>query len=100
MSLDRRRFVTASLGGAAGLVLAPESQGAKAARPPADEPILVVLQLRGGNDGLSTVVPYQDDAYFRARPTIALPKKSLLCSRWPQSLNQSSRHQLGSQLRH
>lgn len=34
--------------------------------------VLVVVQLSGGNDGLNTVVPFRDDAYRRARPTIAL----------------------------
>ena len=43
-----------------------------------DGPILVVLQLAGGNDGLNTVVPYEDDAYFRARPTLAIPKSKAL----------------------
>lgn len=37
-----------------------------------DSPILVVLQLAGGNDGLNTLVPFADDAYLRARPTIAI----------------------------
>lgn len=37
-----------------------------------DAPILVVLQLAGGNDGLNTLVPFADDAYFRARPTLAI----------------------------
>jgi uncharacterized protein (DUF1501 family) len=82
MSLDRRRFLQTSLGGAAGLAYVPDMlrtpdrQGDR--RQVADRPILVVLQLRGGNDGLNTIVPFEDDAYFRARPTIALPKKSLL----------------------
>src|SRR5271154_3777953 len=35
-----------------------------------DGKILVVVQLSGGNDGLSTVVPYADDSYHRARPVI------------------------------
>lgn len=34
--------------------------------------ILIVLELTGGNDGLNTVVPYGDDAYYRARPTIGI----------------------------
>jgi uncharacterized protein (DUF1501 family) len=34
--------------------------------------ILVVVELTGGNDGLNTVVPYGDDAYYRARPTIGI----------------------------
>src|SRR4029077_7215771 len=43
-----------------------------------DAPILVVLQLAGGNDGLSTVVPYDDGAYHQARPQIGLPTGSIL----------------------
>ena len=38
-----------------------------------DGTILVVLQMAGGNDGLSMVVPFADDAYHRARPKLALP---------------------------
>lgn len=37
-----------------------------------DGRILVVLQLAGGNDGLNTLVPFGDDAYRRARPTLGL----------------------------
>lgn len=43
-----------------------------------DSTILVVLQLAGGNDGLNTIIPYGDDAYFAARPRISLaPDKTL-----------------------
>lgn len=34
--------------------------------------ILVIVQLSGGNDGLNTVVPFRDDAYYKARPVLAL----------------------------
>jgi uncharacterized protein (DUF1501 family) len=40
--------------------------------------ILIVLELSGGNDGLNTVVPYADDAYYKARPTIAIKKGQAL----------------------
>ena len=43
-----------------------------------DGTILVVLQLAGGNDGLNTLVPYGDDAYYKARPRIALAKSDIL----------------------
>lgn len=37
-----------------------------------DERALVVVFLRGGADGLSLVAPTRDDAYQRARPTLAV----------------------------
>ncbi len=42
------------------------------------ERILVVLELSGGNDGLNTVVPYSDAAYYRARPRIGIPEREVL----------------------
>ena len=33
---------------------------------------LVVVQLSGGNDGLNTVIPYRNDLYYRARPTLGI----------------------------
>jgi uncharacterized protein (DUF1501 family) len=33
---------------------------------------LIVVQLSGGNDGLNTIIPYRNDLYFKARPTLAL----------------------------
>jgi uncharacterized protein (DUF1501 family) len=39
--------------------------------------ILVVLELSGGNDGLNTLVPYGDDAYYRRRPTLGIPPNRL-----------------------
>ncbi len=42
------------------------------------ERILVVVELSGGNDGLNTVVPYGDDAYYQARPTIGIPKSEVI----------------------
>ena len=41
-------------------------------------PILVVLELSGGNDGLNTVVPYGDDNYYRLRPTLGIRRENLL----------------------
>src|SRR5438093_3687833 len=44
----------------------------------ADDRILVVLQMAGGNDGLNTLVPFGCDDYYRARPILAVPKNGLL----------------------
>ncbi len=43
----------------------------------ADDKVLVVIQLDGGNDGLNTVVPYADDEYGRARNKLRLPTDRL-----------------------
>jgi uncharacterized protein (DUF1501 family) len=39
---------------------------------------LVVVYLSGGNDALSTVVPYQDSFYYSRRPAIAIPAGQVL----------------------
>ncbi len=39
---------------------------------------LVVLYLGGGNDALSTLIPYNDEDYRRRRPTIAIPAANVL----------------------
>ena len=33
---------------------------------------LVIIQLSGGNDGLNSVIPYRNDLYFNARPSLAI----------------------------
>ena len=38
----------------------------------------MVLELSGGNDGLNTVVPYTQDEYYRARPTIGIQPDAVL----------------------
>lgn len=40
--------------------------------------ILVVLELSGANDGLNTLVPFADDAYYKLRPRIGLQAGKLL----------------------
>ncbi|MFP6615945.1 MAG: DUF1501 domain-containing protein [Candidatus Hydrogenedentota bacterium] len=47
-------------------------------QPDTQEHTLVVVFLRGGADGLNMVVPFEDDHYHRARPTIGISKKRAL----------------------
>jgi uncharacterized protein (DUF1501 family) len=39
---------------------------------------LVIVQLSGGNDGLNSLVPFQNDLYYSARPKIAVSKNDVL----------------------
>lgn len=43
-----------------------------------DDRILVVVQMGGGNDGLNSIVPFTNDAYYRARPNLAVPQKDVI----------------------
>ncbi|TXG37325.1 DUF1501 domain-containing protein [Seonamhaeicola maritimus] len=39
---------------------------------------LVIIQLSGGNDGLNTIVPYQNDLYYKERPKLNVAKRDVL----------------------
>jgi uncharacterized protein (DUF1501 family) len=73
--MDRRRFLALSAL-ATGAALFPVGRSGWAAEtvPNAGNKRLVVILLRGAVDGLNIVVPYADQAYYDARPTIAIAK--------------------------
>ena len=76
--LSRRQFLNHTLKGSSLVALSsmvPQfvSRTAQAAAPGKDN-ILVVLEMTGGNDGLNTVIPYADDLYHKARPTLRQTK--------------------------
>lgn len=83
--LTRRELLKAGLYGigigATGLVRVPPMFAgvAQALSSQSSNPgrILVVLELSGGNDGLNTLVPYGDDAYYRVRPNIGIKAGNL-----------------------
>ncbi len=80
----RRDFLKAALGTSTLLSFASAAlnflaRSVMAASSPRKErnTVLVVIQLTGGNDGLNTLVPYEDDEYYRNRPTLRLPTNEL-----------------------
>ncbi len=76
----RRQILVAGVSTALGWFLDGGSALAQVAFQPARTErrgdVLVVLFLRGGADGLNIVVPYGEDAYYRNRPTLAIPAPS------------------------
>lgn len=80
--LNRRKFLKTTLQGSSLLALGsvvPQFvvNTAEAAKP-GEEKILVIVELTGGNDGLNTVIPFNDDLYHKARPTLRLKKDEVL----------------------
>ena len=80
---DRRRFLQwtgASLFATLSAQLSLESLATAASSSPLspNTPILVIVTLYGGNDGLNTVVPFTDSTYQRSRANIALSSSQLL----------------------
>ena len=102
--IERRQFLAGAISvGAVGLVKSPLPLAAhgpercrtrrlaaaarSAAATAATTRTLVLLTLYGGNDGLNTVVPYEDPAYNSNRGNIAIAPDKLLSDRqrlWPQ----------------
>ncbi|HYO40229.1 MAG TPA: DUF1501 domain-containing protein [Nocardioidaceae bacterium] len=84
--LSRRRLLRAMAGtGAAAVATSTFGDAARqttfaAEGVPAGGNVLVVLSLRGGIDGLGLVVPHGDPTYYTARPTIAVPRASLVAA--------------------
>ena len=83
MSYARREFLRRTLGATAVFSCGPVlpqflERTLHAAGGAADAPILVVVQMAGGNDGLNTLAPYADDHYGRNRPTIRLRENQVL----------------------
>src|SRR5262249_38160512 len=85
MSIDRRTLIRRSCMTAASLATLPRWAAAGIFRGPREsaasalsDTVLVVLDMNGGNDGLNTIVPYDDPVYRSARVRIGLTGSQLL----------------------
>ena len=75
--MNRRQFVRL-ISSASLLPLAPTLAFA-AAPPGADyRHLLVLIELKGGNDGLNTLVPYADTTYYALRPKLAIARDQVV----------------------
>ncbi len=94
--LTRRQFLerslkTSSLVALSSLVPGFVAATARAAKPGKDS-VLVVVEMTGGNDGLNTAIPFGDDLYHKARPTIHYTKEQIVKVNDDLGLNPSMRN--------
>ena len=79
--MDRRRFLESSLSlaalGLADVASATAAFGASPSVAPYGK-LLVLIELKGGNDGLNTVVPFDDAAYYALRPKLAVARDAVV----------------------
>jgi uncharacterized protein (DUF1501 family) len=69
--MNRRDFLAASVAA----LFVPCSALAQAA---GYRRMLILVELKGGNDGLNSVVPYADETYYELRPRIAVRRDEVL----------------------
>jgi uncharacterized protein (DUF1501 family) len=75
--MNRRHFI--KLAAYAPLALPAASVAwAAAAAGPRYSNLLVLIELKGGNDGLNTLVPYASPAYYALRPKLAIPRDQVI----------------------
>ena len=74
--MNRREFLNAAAAVTTGGVLAWLPQAGWAAAN--YQKTLILVELKGGNDGLNTVVPYADARYAALRPRIAIARDQVL----------------------
>jgi len=74
--MNRRDFLS-TVGAATVASIVPASAFAQRAGASYDR-LLVLVELKGGNDGLNTVVPYADAEYYALRPRLAIPRDQVL----------------------
>jgi uncharacterized protein (DUF1501 family) len=78
MAITRRAFVKNGVAAFTVSLAAPRFLSDLARAQGASSRNLVVLDLSGGNDGLSLLIPYTDTFYYSRRPTLAIPAASVL----------------------
>jgi len=78
MPITRREFVRGGVTAFTVSFAAPEFLSDLALAQGRSSRNLVVLYLSGGNDALSTLIPYNDAQYRARRPTIAIPASQVL----------------------
>lgn len=71
--LHRRSFL--KMAGALPLMMMAPQTGLAASK---GQRVLVLIELKGGNDGLNTVIPFADERYYSLRPALSIARDQVL----------------------
>jgi uncharacterized protein (DUF1501 family) len=78
VAMSRRKLLGAGTGMVPWLLSSSALAQTALGKPGEVDKTLVVLFLRGGADGLNMLVPYQEDEYYRNRPSTAIKPEKLI----------------------
>lgn len=78
MKITRRQFIQSGAAAVTVTFAAPEFLGDLARAQGARARNLVILYMSGGNDALSTLIPYNDPFYYSRRPNLSVPAGNVL----------------------
>jgi len=79
--MKRRNFLAATTGLSAALYWPTLSRAANPASDlwtPSYNNLLILVEFKGGNDGLNTVIPYADPTYRALRPKLGIPREQVI----------------------
>ena len=77
--MNRRNFLTTVGAAGVGAMTLPGFPAfAQSTSPNRYKRLLILVELKGANDGLNTFIPYADDAYATLRPTIGIKRDQVL----------------------
>jgi uncharacterized protein (DUF1501 family) len=79
--MKRRNFIKLTATGSGGLLVLPQfltAQNLWNTPGESHDQVLVVIQLKCGNDGFNTFIPYDNPLYYHHRPKLGIPKAQLI----------------------
>jgi len=80
--MNRRNFLQLTATGTGGLLVLPNFLLSKNLwtnfKDYTNDNILIFIQLNGGNDGLNTIIPFENSLYYYNRPSIGIAKEKVI----------------------